>query len=702
MASLLEAFYILFETRGAKEAAAETEKLSTAGERAAEAMDKIGKDAAGLNAAASAAGDIALNLSKSAAPSQSILANARAIAAAEANLSAYLRGNEALRESTLKALGGQEGLQERINAETAALARELIKVDREIDKAADEAARLDRNIGKADDNAGRLAGTFRKFVGPALATFGGMQLARAALSNAETYTRFGNSLRVAGLEGENLKAVQDSLHKSAVRNGADLEALGSLYGRVSLAAAELGVSQGEILEVTDAVASAVRVAGGDMNAASGAMLQLSQALGAGTVRAEEMNSIIEGLPPLAIAAAGASDKYGGSVSKLKNAVNDGKLSSKEFFELIRKGSAELEAKAAKAPLTVAQSYKNLQTNITVAVGKINEAFGITEKISAAFTFVADNLDTALVGLAGALIAAAIIVTTVYTPAMSAAAIATLAALWPILLIVAAVAAVGAAFALAYDEIKAFLSGQPSLIGSLAEKYEWFDDLIKGIGATFKLIGRIAKDVWKAIGDLIERWGPTVVAVVKWVFDRMIKNFQAIYGVAAPILGMLFDLFTTVFKGLIWPLVKWVFESVVQHVQRMWDLAWPIIQVFGQAFAFIFNAIEKHWDATVGKITAGANRIVEGARKLFGLGGNANINLTSAGIGAAQGHMALAGSTPFNAMGAGGGNRTTTNNYSANVNAPIDARGLNPQQMSTALNATIGSSFASTFDDGVSH
>lgn len=700
MAWLLEAFYILFETRGADKAAAETEKLSTAGNRAADAMDRISKDAAGLNAAASAAGNIALNLSKSAAPSQEILANARAIAAAEANLSQYLRGNEDLRESTLRALGGQEGLQQRINAETAALARELIKVDREIDKAADDAARLDRNIQKADDNAGRLGRSFRGLIGPAIAAFGGLQLGRAALDGAESYTRFGNSLRVAGLEGDALKTVQDSLHKSAVRNGADLETLGQLYGRVSLAAAELGVSQGDILQVTDAVASAVRVAGGDMNAASGAMMQLSQALGAGTVRAEEMNSIIEGLPPLAIAAANASDKYGGSVSKLKTAVSEGNVTSKEFFELIRKGSAELEQKAAKAPLTVAQSYKNLQTNITVSVGKINEAFGVTEKISKGLEFVSNNLDTAMVGLGAALAAAAVIVSVVYTPAMTAAAIATLAALWPILAIGAAVVAVGTLFALAYDDVKAFLSGQPSLIGQLSEKYEWFAALIKGLGAAFKFIGRVAKDVWKGIGDLIERWGPVVMDVVGYVVGGIIDHFKDMYAIAAPIIGLLFDIFMVVFKGLIWPLIKWFVGNVIDNISRMYKIAKPFIEAFGTAFGIVFTAIEKWWDATVGKIISGVNKIVDGTRKLFGLGGNANVNLTSAGVGAAQGQMALAGSTPFNAMGAGARTSNTYNSIGS-VNAPIDARGLNPQQVATAMNTSLVSQFKN-FDDGVSH
>lgn len=76
----------------------------------------------------------------------------------------------------------------------------------------------------------------------------------------------------------------------------------------------------------------------------------------------------------------------------------------------------------------------------------------------------------------------------YTPAMIRAAWATAAALWPYIALAAAVAAVAAAFALAYEDVSAFLNDQPSLIGELAKKYEWFGDGIKKIGEIFTQLG----------------------------------------------------------------------------------------------------------------------------------------------------------------------------------------------------------------------
>ena len=57
--------------------------------------------------------------------------------------------------------------------------------------------------------------------------------------------------------------------------------------------------------------------------------------------------------------------------------------------------------------------------------------------------------------------------------MFSAGAATLVAISPFLLIGAAIAAVGVAFALLYEDVVAYLGGQESYIGDLAEKYEWF-------------------------------------------------------------------------------------------------------------------------------------------------------------------------------------------------------------------------------------
>lgn len=264
---------------------------------------------------------------------------------------------------------------------------------------ADAHARAARQSEMAwrNSNLGRVLTDQISSVGPAVkamaATIATAFAGNEALQAAERWTTFGNSLRVAGLEGGNLRSVQEQLYQAAIKNGVELQPLGQLYGRLAASANELGASQSQLIQFTNGITSALRVQGGPAEAASGALLQLSQAMGAGIVRAEEWNSINEGAKPILDAVAAGWAKQGTTVAKLRATMLEGKLSSAEFFEAFLRGSSMLEEKAAKAPLTVAQGMTNLHTALTRYIGQTNEAYGVTERIGQAIKWLAENLDT---------------------------------------------------------------------------------------------------------------------------------------------------------------------------------------------------------------------------------------------------------------------------------------------------------------------
>jgi lambda family phage tail tape measure protein len=178
-------------------------------------------------------------------------------------------------------------------------------------------------------------------------------------------------LKVAGLSGKELKDVYDSLYESAQRNGAPLEALATLYGRAAQQQKELGVSTNQLKQFTDNVAVALRVAGTDSTTASGALTQLGQALGSGTVHAEEFGSILEGVPTIAQAAAAGIKEANGSVAALKQLVVAGKVSSRAFFDGFAAGSDMLAQKAANATFTTSQGFTILTNSLIRAAGRFD-------------------------------------------------------------------------------------------------------------------------------------------------------------------------------------------------------------------------------------------------------------------------------------------------------------------------------------------
>lgn len=254
--------------------------------------------------------------------------------------------------------------------------------------------------------------------GAAVAFAAGFSL-QAAQAVVDTYTRFTNQLRLAGLEGVRLADVQQNLFRQAQAAGAELEPLGQLYSRLSQSATDLGASQGQLLQFTEGVTNALRIQGGSTAAASGALLQLSQALGGAVVRAEEFNSINEGARPILQAVANGSDRFKGSVTALRAAVIDGKVSSQEFFQAFLVGSAQLRDQAGNATLTLAQNWQVLQNALVMSVGQMDETLGASQRLGEGIRYLADNLEG--LGAAAALIAIA--VGGRFVGAMGAAAVA---------------------------------------------------------------------------------------------------------------------------------------------------------------------------------------------------------------------------------------------------------------------------------------
>lgn len=235
----------------------------------------------------------------------------------------------------------------------------------------------DRNFKRVETTSARmqarLNSTYSGIAASAAKAFALIGGAQGFRQLSDSGTRITNSLKVAGLAGEELEGVYQKLFTAAQKNAAPLETLVQLYGRVSLVQKELGVSSDEIISLSSNVALALRASGQSSQEASGALLQLSQALGAGVVRAEEFNSILEGAPTILQAAAAGIKQAEGSVAKLRNIMLEGKLSSKAFFDGINAGAPVLEQKVAGAVLTVDQRLENLRTALTNAVRKFNDS-----------------------------------------------------------------------------------------------------------------------------------------------------------------------------------------------------------------------------------------------------------------------------------------------------------------------------------------
>ena len=218
--------------------------------------------------------------------------------------------------------------------------------------------------------------------------------ARAALAQADSYTRIANSVRLATRDAHEYVQVQNALFDVAQRTRTPLAATADLYRSLSISAADLGASQRDLLAVVEGVGQALAVGGTDAAAASGALLQLSQALGAGTVRAEEFNSLIDGAPVLLRTVARHMDGMGGSVARLRQAVIAGEVSSRQFFAALLAGLPDLARQFDRTTGTVAQALTRLDNATTRAIGRFDDVAGVSDRLARSVGTLTDALDDA--------------------------------------------------------------------------------------------------------------------------------------------------------------------------------------------------------------------------------------------------------------------------------------------------------------------
>ena len=115
-----------------------------------------------------------------------------------------------------------------------------------MDKTGDAAELAERRVRNASDV---ISTSLKAAAGTLAAGFG----AQAVVNLADSYTRFTNQLKVAGLEGQSLAKTQENLFAIAQKYGTELESLGTLYGRLSGSAKELGADNAELLKFTEAI-----------------------------------------------------------------------------------------------------------------------------------------------------------------------------------------------------------------------------------------------------------------------------------------------------------------------------------------------------------------------------------------------------------------------------------------------------------------
>ncbi|GAA5560677.1 hypothetical protein Asch02_02188 [Acinetobacter schindleri] len=237
-----------------------------------------------------------------------------------------------------------------------------------------------------------------------------------AISKMDTYTGLQNRLKlVTSNQAELNKATEDTF-RIAQKTYSAWDSVLQVYQRFSDNAKTLNLNMDDTARLTETVSKAVAISGASAQAADAALVQFGQALASGTLRGEELNSVMEQTPALAKAIA---QGMGITVGELRSVAAQGKITSQEIVKALKNVQNDVDALFAKTDITIGQSLTLLNNEITKFVGESGKGSGAAQVLAGSVQTLAGNLDT----LTSALILGGAYWAGTYIPAIYASGIA---------------------------------------------------------------------------------------------------------------------------------------------------------------------------------------------------------------------------------------------------------------------------------------
>ncbi|HGL4554224.1 TPA: tape measure protein [Acinetobacter baumannii] len=217
----------------------------------------------------------------------------------------------------------------------------------------------------------------------------GLLTVGSAISKMDTYTGLQNRLKlVTNNQAELNKATEDTFH-IAQKTYSAWDSVLQVYQRFSDNAKTLNLTMDDTARLTETVSKAVAISGASAEAADAALVQFGQALASGTLRGEELNSVMEQTPALAKAIAKG---MGITVGELRSVAAEGKITSQEIVKALRNVESDVDALFAKTDITIGQSLTLLNNEITKFVGEAGKGSGAAQVLAGSVQTLASNLD----------------------------------------------------------------------------------------------------------------------------------------------------------------------------------------------------------------------------------------------------------------------------------------------------------------------
>ncbi|MCH4243760.1 tape measure protein [Acinetobacter gerneri] len=216
----------------------------------------------------------------------------------------------------------------------------------------------------------------------------GLVTVGAAVSKMDAYTGLQNRLKlVTNSQVELNKAMSDTF-AIAQKTRQSWESAAQVYQGFANNAKALGLTMSQTAQLTETVSKAVAISGGSAASSEAALIQFNQALGAGALRGEELNSVMEQTPGLAKAIA---EGMGITVGQLRTVAAQGKITSEELVKALTKAKSSVDDLFSKTDITIGQSITLLNNELSKFVGEAGQSSGAAKTLAEGIQTLSQNL-----------------------------------------------------------------------------------------------------------------------------------------------------------------------------------------------------------------------------------------------------------------------------------------------------------------------
>jgi len=252
---------------------------------------------------------------------------------------------------------------------------------------------FNRSLNTGAHSANRLLGIIKNIAGVYLSLRGINIISK--LSDSVTSLTARLNLINDGLR--TTKELSDTILKSSFESGASYTDTASSIAKMGLNAGAAFNNNDELIAFMDQVNKTFVIGGASAMEQSSAMLQLTQAMAAGALRGQELNSILAGAPGIAR----NIEKYmGWAEGSIKKYAEEGKVTAQVVKNAMLSFAEETNQKFNSMPATISQTFTRIKTlalkSFTPVLQGINRLFNhenanqMLYQWGAVFQYIADR------------------------------------------------------------------------------------------------------------------------------------------------------------------------------------------------------------------------------------------------------------------------------------------------------------------------